>query len=86
MRGKPRRPSLAPSSIITSAGEKRFSKSGSRLKPEDVVSPLMLALTNARGGRISCRRVCNKTGQLAVNAILCAADNESPSSRIGRAV
>ncbi|MCY1453923.1 hypothetical protein D9M71_709490 [compost metagenome] len=43
--GRPRRASLAPSSTTTMAGLCRDKRSGKRVLPPMVVSPLMLALT-----------------------------------------
>ena len=43
--GSPRRPSFAPSSMITTAGRCCFSNAGKRVRPPLVVSPLMLAFT-----------------------------------------
>src|SRR6185437_5790809 len=82
--GSPRRPSLAPSSRITSAGRYCLSKPGRRVNPDEVVSPLMLALTSRHGGRISARRFSSNAGHAACNSILWAAASESPSSRIVR--
>src|SRR5690348_5930851 len=82
--GRPRKPSLAPSSRITSAGWYCLSKPGRRANPDEVVSPLMLALTSCHGGRISARRFSSNAGHAACNSILWAADSESPSNRIVR--
>jgi hypothetical protein len=42
--GRPRRPSLAPSARITTAGLNWSSAAAKRARPPAVVSPLMLAL------------------------------------------
>src|SRR6185437_10220531 len=82
--GRPRKPSLAPTSRITSAGWYCLSKPGRRANPDEVVSPLMLALINRHGGRISARRFSSNAGQAACTSRLWAADSESPSNRIVR--
>src|SRR5580765_564494 len=83
--GTPRKPSLAPSSTITSAGRCSASSLGRRARPPEVVSPLMLALTTWCGEPLSCKRCSSRCTQPASGAMRCAEDSESPSTRTGPA-
>src|SRR5579863_1853236 len=78
--GRPRKPSFAPSSTMTSAGLLSASSFGKRARPPAVVSPLMLALTTVRDVLVVCRRSSSRCTQPASGAMRCAEDSESPST------
>src|ERR1700735_1380012 len=79
--GSPRKPSLAPSSSTSTDGWYFCSSAGRRLRPLSDVSPLMLALTAVHIGTILRRRASSSDTQPDSTGMLCAADNESPSTR-----
>src|SRR6185437_13517788 len=79
--GKPRKPSLAPSSITSTAGWYSRSRAGNRLRPLREVSPLMLALTAVHFGTMLERRTSSRCTQPDSTGMLCAADRESPRTR-----
>jgi len=54
---------LAPSSMTTTAGLWVFRAAGRRLRPPEVVSPLMLALTTLWGSLASVMRFSSRLGQ-----------------------
>jgi len=77
--GKPRRPSLPPSSRMTSSGENVSSAASIRAAPPSVVSPLMLAFTTRCSYPCSSSRSCNKAAQDWSTSIPYPALSESPN-------
>lgn len=62
--GRPRSPSLAPSSMTTTLGLWVSRAAGRRARPPAVVSPLMLAFTTLWGSRAAEIRSASSAGQL----------------------
>ena len=78
--GSPRSASLPPSSITTSAGLCCVSSAGTRERPPEVVSPLMLAFTTSQGSFCCAMRACSSATQPVPRGRPYSADRLSPTT------